>query len=132
MTLLSRDQILESEDIKTELVDVPEWGGKVGVRMMTGTERDEFEAHIVVRNGDDVSTNMANFRAKLCASTMVNENGNLYFPNPEDVKALGKKSAKALDRVFAVAQKINGMGREDVEELTKNLSPGQSEDSTSD
>jgi hypothetical protein len=131
MSLLTRDQILDAEDIKTELVKVPEWGGDVNVKMFTATERDAFEESIVTRNGDDVKTNLENFRAKLCAATMVNENGRQYFPNPKDVKLLGKKSAKALDRVFAVAQSINGMSKDDVEELTKNSSAGQSDDSIS-
>jgi len=129
---LSKDQILQAQDIKTEVVDVPEWGGQITVKMLTGAERDKFEEMIVSRKGKDVETNMENFRAKLCASTMINENGRLLFPNPEDVRALAKKSAKALDRVFAVAQRINGMSKEDVDDLTKNSSAGQSEDSTSD
>lgn len=49
-----------------------------------------------------------------------------------DVKALGRKSALALNRVFEVAQRINGLTEEDMEELAGNLENGQSEDSTSD
>lgn len=126
---LSKDQIIEAKDIETEIVPVPEWGGKVTVKMMTGEERDAFEESIVRRRGNEVEQNLSNFRAKLCACTMVNVNGKLLFPNTADVKALSQKSAKALDRVFAVAQRINGIGQQDVEELTKNSSAGPSEDS---
>lgn len=129
MNFLSKDQIIEAKDIESEEVEVPEWGGKVRVRMMTGAERDAFESSIVKRNGKNIETNMENFRAKLCAMTMVNVNDRLLFPNPEDVRKLARKSAKALDRVFSVAQRLNGMSNEDVDDLTKNSSAGQSEDS---
>ena len=45
---------------------------------------------------------------------------------------MGKKGAKALDRVFSVAQKINGISDGDVEELAKNSGIAQSGDSTLD
>ena len=47
MTYLSRDAILQREDIKTEDVEVPEWGGTVRVRGMTGVQRDAFEASLI-------------------------------------------------------------------------------------
>lgn len=39
---LTREQILGAQDIKSELVDVPEWGegAQVRVGMMSGTARD--------------------------------------------------------------------------------------------
>jgi hypothetical protein len=49
-----------------------------------------------------------------------------------DTFPLGGKSASALDRIFTVAQKLNGLRDEDVDELAKNSSAGQSEDSPSD
>jgi hypothetical protein len=41
---LTRDSILNAKDLKKELVKVPEWGGEVYVRCMTGSERDAFES----------------------------------------------------------------------------------------
>ena len=49
-----------------------------------------------------------------------------------DTFPLGGKSASALDRIFTVAQKLNGLRDEDVDELAKNSSAGQSDDSPSD
>ena len=40
MTLLSKSAILCANDLQTEDVDVPEWGGTVRVRSFTGRERD--------------------------------------------------------------------------------------------
>ena len=114
--ILSKDQILLAEDFKTETVDVPEWGGEVIVKTMSGFSRDQFEGSIVGKNG---GTNLANIRAKMVAAVLVDESGELLF-NEKDVVALGKKSAKALDRVFSVAQRLNGFSEADVEELAKN------------
>lgn len=126
LALLSKDAILAAEDLATEVVPVPEWGGAVTVRSMTGVDRDAFESSIN-RIEKDPSTgqdkqvrDLDNFRARLCAATMVNANGKLLFPNPEDVVKLGKKNSKALDRVMKVAQRLNGIGAEDVEQLVKN------------
>ena len=128
--MLTKDQILKADDMVTQAVEVPEWGGVVTVAGMTGTERDAFEQSIVDTRGKSTKTNLANIRARLCAMTMVDDKGERLFADSE-IKALGKKSAKALDRVFAVAQELNGMSPGDVEELAKNSEDAQSEDSTS-
>jgi hypothetical protein len=62
---------------------------------------------------------------------MVDENGERLFQE-EDTFPLGGKSAAALDRIFTVAQRLNGLRDEDVEELAKNSSGDQSEDSPTD
>jgi hypothetical protein len=125
--MLTKEQILKAEDLKTETVEVPEWGGSVNVRTMTGTERDAFEQSIV--EGKD-KTNLANIRARLCAATIVDDKGNRIFSD-EDAIELGKKSAAALYQIATVAQKLNGFRNKDIEDLGKNLSKGQSGDSIS-
>ena len=118
--LLSRADILGiADDIQTERVDVPEWGGSVLVRGLTGTERDEFEAGIVGEKKSEKRFNYRNFRARLVVLAMVDEEGNQLF-GPADVRQLGERSALALDRVFDVAQRLSGISEDDVEELTKN------------
>jgi len=131
MALLTRDQILKAQDLPTEDVPVPEWGGTVRVRALTGAERDAFEQSIVEQRGRSTRMNLQNLRAKLVALTVVDEEGNRIFSD-SDAKLLGKKSALALNRVFEVAQKLSGLTSEDVEELTKNSESDQSEDSTLD
>lgn len=120
MTLLTADQILNAEDLVTEDVEVPEWGGTVRVRMMTGAERDAFEASLAQQKGKSVRTNLANLRARLVAKTAVNAEGKRLFTD-EQAGVLGQKSAAALDRVFEAARKLNGMTEKDVEELTEDF-----------
>jgi hypothetical protein len=131
MALLTRDAILQAQDLPRELVSVPEWGGEVYVRALTGAERDAFEQSIVEQKGKSTKMNLQNMRAKLVALTVVDEEGKRVFSDA-DAKLLGQKSALALNRVFEVAQKLSGLTPEDVEELTKNSESDQSEDSTLD
>ena len=128
--MLTKAQILKADDLPTEVVDVPEWDGQVTVRTLTGTERDSFEESITKKKGDSVEVNMVNLRAKLCALTLVDGSGHRLFTNA-DVVELGKKNCAALDRIFTVAQKLNGFGKDDIKELAKNSEADPKEDSTS-
>lgn len=75
MALLNKQDILDIKDIEIEKVEVPEWGGFVFVKGMTGMERDTFEASIVQQRGKDARVNMVNIRAKLAAQTICDEEG---------------------------------------------------------
>lgn len=113
--VLSRDQILECSDLKKEEVQVPEWGGSVFVREMSGEDRDAWEASLINEKG---TTNLKNIRARLAAFCIVDENGNRIFTD-DDIELLGKKSGKALERVTAACQKINKLTNKELEEVKK-------------
>ncbi len=130
--ILSRDAILGVDDRATEVVPVPEWGGDVIVRALSGAERDAYEASLVtVRRDGSQRFNMENIRARLAAMSIVGEDGERLFSD-QDIKALGSKSAQALDRVFDAARKLSGLSDEDVKELAEGFGDAPSEDSTSD
>jgi hypothetical protein len=120
--------ILAAKDIKTEEVAVPEWGGTVLVKALNGSERDRFEASIYETVGRVQVAKTENIRAKLVALTVVGEDLNALF-TAGDIAALGAKSAAALDRVFAVAQRLAKITAEDVEELAKNSIADQADSS---
>lgn len=128
---LTKDQILESNDLKTQSVEVPEWGGSVNIRTMTGSDRDAFEQTLVKVDGNgNRKTDLTNMRAKLVAMTVVDDNGNRLF-GEDDIAVLGRKSATALAKVFEAAQALNGMGDAAEDTAVKNSNAGQSEDSIS-
>jgi hypothetical protein len=127
MTLLTRQQILEAEDIQREVVSVPEWGGDVLVQGLTGIDRDAFEKSQIDLNANSAATSTFkydNIRANLLARTIVDEHGARLFTDA-DIKALGKKSALAMQRVFDVAQRLSGLTKSDIDELAKNSSDDQ-------
>lgn len=121
--MLSRDQILKHKDLKTEVVNVPEWGGDVIVSTMTGHARDAWEFEVVAARKKAERDNkpfvMSNLRASLVARVLVDEDGQRIFSDA-DIEALGKKSGSALDRIYEVATKLNHLTKSDQEELTKN------------
>lgn len=129
--LLSRERILNAKDDRIEIVDVPEWGGKVGVRGITGRERDQFEASMTSQKKGDVTLNLRNVRSKLVILAACDNEGRAIFTD-DDILALGAKSAAALERVFAVAQRLAGMTKGDIEELAGNSETVPSDGSTSD
>lgn len=130
MALLTKQQILAAEDIHTEMVAVPEWGGDVLVRGLSGAERDLFEDRIIVREGKKKRVELRDVRAKLAAICMVDEQGARLFSDAE-VASLTRKSAAALQRVFEAAQRLSGLTDDDVEELEKNSGSGPAADSPS-
>ena len=132
MKMLTKEEIVAVVDIKTEVVEVPEWGGAVAVRGMTGLERDTFEQAMVKVSADGKrEADLTNMRAKLCAACIVDQvTGDRLFSDA-DLQQLANKSSLALDRVFKVAQSINGMAPDSVEDAAKNSLPAPSGSSTS-
>lgn len=123
---LTKKQILSADDLPREKVDVPEWAGYVWVRTMTGAERDTFEQTLL----EGKKINLKNVRAKLAVLTVVDDAGKRVF-DETDMAQLGAKSAAALDRIYAVAQRLNGLTATDAEELAKNSGTDLNGDSTS-
>ena len=109
--ILSRDQILAAQDLASEEISVPEWGGAVRVRMMTGAERDALGATLL---GADKKVDMSQYRIRLLAACLVDEAGQPLF-GPDEVGLLGAKSGVALDRVYRVAERLNDVGAGAVE-----------------
>lgn len=123
--LLTREQILKADDLKSEVVSVPEWGGSVRVKTLTGAERDEFEALIVTLEGKKVVVkNSRGIRSLLASLSICDEKGAAVFSR-KDVEELAKKSSLALDRIFAVASRLSGLTEKDVKELERGLEPAQ-------
>ena len=113
--MLSKSAILECKDIESEVVNVPEWGGEVMVYGLTLAEKDAWTDSIIV----DGKATMQGATARLCALSIRDGKGKAIFTS-KDITSLQAKSAKALDRVFQVAQKLSGIGQEDIEETVKN------------
>lgn len=118
--MLTKEQILQCDDIQLELVSVPEWGGDVYVKSITGAQRDWLEMSTYEeKKGKDKNINMQNFRAKLVSISVCDENKEPLFDD-KDIAILTNKNAAALQRVFEVAQRLSGFTNADADELSKN------------
>lgn len=128
---LGRDDILDADDQQFDTVDCPEWGGKVRIRGLSGTQRDAYEASLVQSNGSDRKLNLANARAKMCVLAIVGADGRPLFTS-DDVRAFGRKSALPIERIFDAARRLSGMSQEDVDKLTENFGGDPSDEGISD
>lgn len=128
---LTRDQIMSIDDLPTETVEVPEWGGSVIVRGLTAAERDDYELSSVQQRGKDRVVNLANLRARLVARSVVNEAGQRLFSD-EDAELLGRKSGRAIERIFPTAQRLSGLSKKAVEEIAGNSGSEAADASPSD
>lgn len=125
--ILTREQILQSDDLQPSEVEVKEWGGSVFVRAMNAEERSDIEKRF---KGRDPTMDLADFRTTLVALTTVDEKGELLF-TLDDIALLKKKHSNAIETIFEMASAKNGFTKKDVEELEKNSESGPNEDSLS-
>jgi len=135
--LLNSSKLLEREELQIQKVEF-ENGDFIFVRQMTGHERDTFENSLLKKNRDgkgnivSIEQNTDDFRAKLAVVTICDDKGNLLL-KPTDYPQLSKNmSAKRLEKIINVAQKINAITEEDKENIIKNSEVGQADNSSSD
>jgi len=136
MGLLDRKKLLEKEKIEIEKVELAD-GDFVFVCQMTGRGRDQFERslfEVVDQQGGgvEVKHKRADFRAKLAVNTICDEKGILLL-RASDWDSLSQNiTAKSLEKIINVAQKLNAITEEDKEELVKNSEGVQDDASSSD
>lgn len=121
---LTKEQILSAPDMQLEEVEVPEWGGSIFVRPMSGIDRDAMEAFVIERNESlGPKAAVEQIRAWSIARTTCTEDGTLLF-SKEDIPELNKKNSAALDRIFKVIRRLSGL----TEDAKKNpLASGQND-----
>lgn len=115
---LTLDDILSADDVQIEPVSVPDWGGRLYVRSISGDKRDEIDQEFSAVNGS--GPNLVGMRARVVGACLCDAHGKFRNPTDSQILALGKKSGAMLDLVFDVCQRLNWMRAEDVEELEKN------------
>ena len=114
--MLSKDQILSINDIKTKEVEIPEWKGSVFVREMSVGEIELYQRYAIKME----SAAEPNLVAFLVALVVCDEKGERIFDGQEDVVQLAKKSGRVLSRIAAEASELNGLGDEAIKEEAKN------------
>lgn len=128
--LLGRDEILAAVDLQQEDVPVPEWGGTVRIRGLSGSERDQYEAWIISGKGKNRDVNLRQSRAKLVMMCAVDADGKRLF-DEADIIRLGAKSALAMQRVFDKAAALSGLDEDALEKIQDDLGNAPSDDSGS-
>jgi hypothetical protein len=111
-------------DIKTEKVHVPEWKTDVYLKVLSGTERDQFESGYADQR-------MQNFRVRFLVMTLCDQSGERLYDD-EQVTILGKRSALVISRLFEAAWKLNMLSPEAADEAGESSGGGRKNASTTD
>jgi hypothetical protein len=109
--MLNRDAILKASDLKTVDLDVPEWGGAVRLRTMTGFARQEYYRTTATKDGTP-----KNVMEALIVACAVDDKGDPLFTSA-DISALANKSSLAINRVFEKAAELNGLTQKAVDDI---------------
>lgn len=119
MALLTKELILACTDLKTETVDVPEWGGEVLLQGLNGEQREVVEIRIDKATKKDAEA-WKGVKALTLSFGIINPDKTPMFAGEKDVAALAKKSSAAIDRLFERLLTLSGMTKKDREEIAKN------------
>lgn len=120
-------KIIEHDDLKKETVDVPEWGGVVRVRALTGFERTEYikilTGNSLTHRGEGdriIQSNVGRAQIYAAAVGMIDEDGK-QLAGPDYVDELENKSGIVLQRVGDAVLRLSGMTGDDDEEAIEAL-----------
>lgn len=129
---LDARSILEQPTLVIEVLEVPEWKGKIRLKHLSAKERDDFESSMVTmgKNGQQ-RLNNANFRARLVQLAAVKEDGSPLFTR-HDIKTLGSLPAAGLQRVFNKVNEMSAFSEEDLKDLAEDFDDDRDDDSSSD
>ena len=112
--MLSREDILKAGTLKTETVEVPEWGGSVKIRELSAQQL--VEAGKANRNGFAAGHDLV--------ASVINESGEPVFTDA-DLPAIQAMGASGILRVSKAINKLNGLG-EDLEKNSASSPPASS------
>ncbi len=132
--MLSKEAIVGAKDLPREKANVPEWGGDVLVRGLTSAERDAYmDAHVRIEGmaGGRPTVTIANSEALLVAKCLIKEDGSRLFKD-SDAPLLAEKSGAVVHRLCDIAERISGLGADDLKAMEKNSEAPQGVDSASD
>ena len=105
--MLTADQIKTAQDVKTEEIEVPEWGGSIKVKAFTLAKRNE-----VMNGATDVGTGKMDYE-KFQVLSFIECCVDPKFA-PADFTALKEKSAVVMDRIMKKIMDLSGMQKPEV------------------
>lgn len=121
-----RDQIIAADDLRSELVEIPEWGVTILVKSMTGAERGRMIDAMTNKNGQ-IDVGRA-FTDVLIFTAHDPETGERIFAET-DRDLLNEKSGSAIQRASEVGMRLSGLMPDSIDEAGKDSSPMASIDS---
>jgi hypothetical protein len=102
MKILNLEDIRSADDTGAVEVEIPEWGGAVYVRGLTGGERAEIEEQV------QKNLSMRNLKIDLTLKCTLDADGNRIFTKAEKSLLLNKSST-AIEKIFNKVFELSGL-----------------------
>lgn len=116
---ISREQFLSQKALRTRDIEIPEWGGLVRVKALSGAERDLIEQKQFDQKGKSPRVNVAGFRARLVVFGVVDPDGKRIFTEA-DIPAINEMDGGVIDRIATAVSELSGYTPAEVERLEGN------------
>lgn len=109
-----------ADDIEKNIVDVPEWGVKIGIRSMDGNRRSQFMTAFSKARESEDEEELGKIEADLLVYCAFDPEDNSQCFTPDDIPMLLTKSGKVIGRLSKLASELSGLAPETEKELVKN------------
>ena len=123
--MLNRDQILNRQAGRFEVVAVPEWGGDVRIKALNVRDRAIIETEFgrlgrLMRADDPAAVSgLFNLQLTMTALSVVDEAGKAMF-TLDDLSVLEEQEPGAIQIISNAASALNGFATKAVEDAAKN------------
>lgn len=114
MATLNRQEILKAEDLGRREVEIPEWGGRVYIKTLTAQERFDLSERCAALNATGVR-----FMTVILVGCLVDQDGRRILDD-DDVDLLAAKAGSVVQRLFDIADELNGFTERRARGLEKN------------
>ena len=132
MDFLRKEDIVKPPQFEIKTLDIPELGGAIRIREMTGTERDQLEEYYA---NHEKGKSWRRYRALVVVLSIVDENNQRIFSDEDIDQVNATVPWRVLDRIQDAVFELNNLkaaaAEKAVGDAEKNSSPGPSDGSTS-
>jgi hypothetical protein len=117
---LTREQILSNKSFRSKTIEIPEWGGEVRLKAMSGADREAMESVVYEDVGGKLQIKKGvSYMAEMLLRTWCDDDGNLLF-KPDEINLIQEKDSVILARIFKVAAEVNGLSGDEEKVIEKN------------
>jgi hypothetical protein len=125
--LLSKEALQKKDDLPTRTVEVPEWGGSVRLRGLSGKKRMQMRRCYDAKTGEIADDEVL---AKVLVWSMVGADGKPVLTE-SDVPWLIEKNGVVLVRLAEAVMEMSAMTEKSAAEVKENLPAARSDASAS-
>lgn len=125
MGSLSMQDIVESNDMELEELEVEEWGGSVYLGSLSLADRINYEEKHRNEKGTIGNPSDTKYILDLLQITLRDDEGEYLFPNAEDAQFLAEKKDTVILRIFKACSEHHSIDKSDIEDIKKKSEPVQ-------